>query len=110
MKPNLGVRGPSVGSWGVTRLLFLGALFFTLDSGMTWFKTGYETTDYGFPQLASPKFDVEPGFEYSAGWLEKHGVWLRASFRYQSLGGPGAKWPYSDGPRLGIRFRGRLVQ
>jgi hypothetical protein len=87
-----------------------GSVFVTLDTGLTCFKSGYELDDIGFPKLAHPKFDVEPGFEFAPAWMERRGIWLRASFRFQSLGGAAAKWPYVDGPRLGVRFRWRITQ
>ena len=88
-------------------------VYVTLESGFTAFKFGYGTTGAGFPHLETPKFDVEPGVEWSPRFLERRGVWLTASFRWQALG----RWPrewgaerYVDGPRLGIRFRGRVTQ
>jgi len=88
---------------------YASPLYVTLDTGLTAFKSGYELHEIGFPKLAHPKFDVEPGFEWAPAWMERKGLWLRASFRYQSLGGGAARWPYVDGPRIGIRFRSRLM-
>jgi hypothetical protein len=88
-------------------------LYVTLDTGFNFFKYGFETTNNGFPDLAPAHWGIELGTEWSPSFLEKRGIWLRASFPWQSIGAvPGDNPPrvyYIDGPRVGIRFRGRIV-
>ena len=89
-------------------------IYLTLDSGLTAFKWGPTQTSLGFPHFETPKWDIEPGIEWSPGFLEKHGVWFRASFPWQALGRSATFYhegqTYVDGPRFGIRLRGRLSQ
>ena len=89
-------------------------IYLTLDSGFTFFKWGPTQTDLGFPNFESPKWDIEPGIEWTPKFLEKNGVWLRVSFPWQALGQSATFFhkgqTYIDGPRIGIRFRGRIIQ
>ena len=89
-------------------------VYLTIDSGFTSFKWGSNHSGLGFPHLGSPRWDIEPGFEWTPSFLEKKGFWFRASFRWQALG-QSSTWyhrgqSYVDGPRIGIRFRGRISQ
>ena len=89
-------------------------VYLTIDSGVTSFKWGPNQSGLGFPHLESPKWDIEPGFEWSPRALERRGFWLRASFRWQALGWSASYFhegqTYVDGPRIGVRFRGRIAQ
>ena len=88
-------------------------VYLTADVGVTFFKWGPNEGPLGFPHFESGKVDFEPGLEWSPGFLAKRGIWLRGSFRWQALGRSATFFhegqTYVDGPRFGIRFRGRLV-
>lgn len=90
-----------------------GGIYFTLDSGLTAFKWGANQSGLGFPHFESPKWDIEPGIEGTPNFLARHGLWFRLSFPWQALGRSATFFhhgqTYVDGPRIGIRWRGRLV-
>ena len=87
--------------------------YLTLDTGLTAFKWGAYETGLGFPHFDSPKWDLEPGLEWAPSFLERQGLWLRVSFPWQALGRSSTFFhdgqTYVDGPRFGIRWRGKLV-
>ena len=90
-----------------------GGTYFTLDTGLTAFKWGVNQSGLGFPHFESPKWDIEPGIEWATDGMATRGLWIRLSFPWQALGRSATFYhqgqTYIDGPRLGIRWRGRLV-
>jgi len=97
-----------------TCLAHSSPVYLTLDTGLTAFKWGAYQTGLGFPHFEPPKWDVEPGIEWTPSFLERKGIWIRASFPWQALGHSATFFhqgqTYIDGPRIGIRFRGRIIQ
>lgn len=99
----------------ILAILFLAApafaspVYFEIESGFGAYKWGDAATFEGFPEFGKPRWDFGLGFEWSP--KESTGIYLHAGFRYQALGDvPESPLDqrFVDGPRLAIKWRGRL--
>lgn len=85
-------------------------VYLSVESGAGLFKWGDATYENGVPKFTDPAFDFSAAFEWGPGWLERRGFWLSAGFRYQSLGRSRmCDQTFIDGPRIAIKFRGRVT-
>ena len=85
-------------------------LYLAVETGASIFKYNDRHLDNGVPHFSDLTYDFYAGVEWSPGGLERRGWWLLAGFRYQALGPSRfSDQTFFDGPRIGVRFRGRLV-
>jgi hypothetical protein len=86
-------------------------VYFTTGIGASLFKYNDRALDNGIPRFTDLTYDFYAGIEWSPGFLERRGWWIDAGFRYQALGPSRySEQTFFDGPRVGIKFRGRLTQ
>jgi hypothetical protein len=88
-------------------------LWLEVETGATFFKWNQETwtEENGLPGFGEPKWDFGASLKWAPASLQSRGFLFSAGFRYQALGwSKYSQKTFVDGPRLGISYRGRLVQ
>lgn len=85
-------------------------VWFSVETGGHAFKWVDNTYDDGAPKFDRLKWTFDAAFEWAPASLQDRGFLFVAGFRYVSLGESKYSWAtYVDGPRVAVKWRGRLA-